>query len=68
MRLQARKIVLEFTGERPTAFEISRARFGEIDSKIRGVARELNAVLYTTDRVQFEVASAESIQRITCIP
>lgn len=55
------RIVLEFAGERPNSSEIARARFGEIDAKIRGLAKSLNAVLLTTDRVQSKVAEAEGI-------
>lgn len=57
-----KKITLEFIGDRPNAFEIKQARYGEIDSKIRGIAKELNGVLYTTDKVQARVAQAEGIQ------
>lgn len=56
------KIELSFEGERPNSEEIRRARFGEIDSKIRGLAKELKATLLTTDAVQREVAMAEGIK------
>ncbi len=56
-----RKINIRFEGERPTAFEIRNARFGEIDSKIRGLAKDLDATLMTTDAVQSRVAQAEGI-------
>ena len=56
------RIEVKFEGERPTAFEIKNARFGEIDSKIRGLAKELDAVLMTTDAVQSRVAQAEGLQ------
>ncbi len=60
--LAAQDIVsLEFHGSRPSASEIKRARFGEIDSKIRELAREHSGVLITTDKVQAEVATAQGI-------
>ncbi len=60
---QAGKIELEFAGERPTNFEIERARFGEIDASIRAIAKSLgeNAILVTTDKVQTLVSEAEGI-------
>ncbi|MEW5956063.1 MAG: PINc/VapC family ATPase [Candidatus Micrarchaeota archaeon] len=62
------KILLEFAGARPNAFEIENARFGEIDAKIRAVAKESNAVLVTTDRVQYRVAEAQGIEVIYLKP
>ena len=55
------KIELHFEGERPSASEILDARFGGIDAKIRALAKKLNAVLLTTDKVQHEVCEAEGI-------
>ncbi|MFH1199478.1 MAG: ATPase, T2SS/T4P/T4SS family [Candidatus Micrarchaeota archaeon] len=61
-RLHSQGIIeLSFEGERPSGDEIRRARFGEIDSKIRGLAKELKATLMTTDVVMREVAMAEGI-------
>jgi ATPase len=65
---KTQRIVLEFTGERPNAFEIEHARFGEIDSKIRATARQLSGTLLTTDKVQREVAAAEGIPVIYLEP
>lgn len=56
------RLEVKFEGERPSAFEIKNARFGEIDSKIRGLAKELEATLMTTDAVQSRVAQAEGIE------
>src|SRR3989338_5797039 len=56
------KLQLEFLGERPNGFEIERARFGEIDPKIRELAKQHGATLLTTDKVQTEVAAAEGIE------
>jgi len=55
------KIEIEFAGSRPTASEVERAKFGEIDAKIRAVAKERKAVLWTTDKVQSKVAEAEGL-------
>ena len=55
------KIEIEFVGTRPNASEIERAKFGEIDAKIRGVAKQHNATLWTTDKVQSKVAEAEGL-------
>ena len=63
-----KKILLEFTGGRPNAFEIENARFGEIDAKIRSIAKDNNAVLVTTDRVQQRVAEAQGIEVIYLKP
>jgi len=63
-----KKISLEFAGERPNAFEIENARFGEIDAKIRAVAKSSDGVLVTTDRVQKCVAEAEGIEVIYLKP
>ena len=65
---KAQRIILEFTGSRPNAFEIEHARFGEIDSKIRDTARQISGTLLTTDKVQREVAAAEGIPVIYLEP
>ncbi len=55
------KISLTFVGRRPTLEEISLSRGGEIDAMIRGTAREHDAVLVTSDRVQSEVGKAQGL-------
>ncbi|AAM02749.1 P-loop ATPase of the PilT family [Methanopyrus kandleri AV19] len=55
-------IEIEFAGERPGLEEIRLARSGEIDAMIREVAREYNATLITSDKVQAEVAKAEGLE------
>ncbi|MBI3587979.1 Flp pilus assembly complex ATPase component TadA [Candidatus Micrarchaeota archaeon] len=62
------KITIEFAGERPDAFEIERARYGEIDAKIRELAKKSGGTLLTTDKVQREVAAAEGIEVIYLEP
>jgi len=47
---------VEFQGERPKAEEIILAKKGEIDNKIRELAKQLNAILITADRTQYYVA------------
>ncbi|MBI4406570.1 Flp pilus assembly complex ATPase component TadA [Candidatus Micrarchaeota archaeon] len=54
-------INLEFVGDRPSSSEIERAKFGEIDAKIRYLALQQNGQLITTDKVQAQVASAQGI-------
>ena len=49
-------------GRRPTPEEIKIARKGRIDALIRDVAKEFNAVLYTEDLVQAEVARADGLE------
>ncbi|MFB6245073.1 MAG: PINc/VapC family ATPase, partial [Candidatus Nanohaloarchaea archaeon] len=53
---------LEFTGRKPTGEEIEMAGSGRIDALIRDVAEEIDAVLYTGDRVQAKVARAKGIE------
>lgn len=55
------EIKLEFTGKRPSLEQIKLASAGEIDSMIRAVAVENNAIFITSDRVQAEVARAKGL-------
>jgi len=48
-------------GERPTLEEIKLASSGELDAKIRDVAREHNAVLYTSDKILVSMCEIEGI-------
>ncbi len=48
-------------GRRQTLEEIKLAKYGRIDALIVDVAREENAIIYTSDIVQFTVAEAEGI-------
>ena len=54
-------IPITLAGERPTLDEIKLASSGELDSKIRDVAREHGAVLYTSDRVLVSMCEIEGI-------
>lgn len=61
-------ISLSFVGRRPTLDEIALARGGEIDAMIRSAAREHDAVLVTSDRVQAEVARAQGLDVVYIQP
>ncbi|MEM4195659.1 MAG: PIN domain-containing protein, partial [Methanothermobacter sp.] len=54
-------ISMIFVGRRPTVDEISLSRGGEIDAMIRATAREYDALLITSDRVQAEVGKAQGL-------
>ena len=53
---------LEFKGRKPTTEEIDMAHAGRIDALIRDMAEEMDATLYTADRVQAKVARAKGIE------
>lgn len=55
------KIQLAYKGDRPSEFEIKRAKTGEIDALIRALARQEKATLITADRVQALVAESQGI-------
>jgi len=55
---------LEFSGKRPTAYEIKYARLGEIDSLIRELAYNESSSLMTSDKTQAMVAEAKGIHVI----
>ena len=63
-----RGIRIDFAGKRPGIDEIRLARGGEIDNMIREIARERNAVLVTSDRIQSLVARAKGINSIYIKP
>ncbi|MHA1154494.1 MAG: PINc/VapC family ATPase [Candidatus Heimdallarchaeota archaeon] len=54
-------ISVTLAGERPNLDEIKLASSGELDSKIRDVAREHDAVLYTSDKVLVSMCEVEGI-------
>ncbi len=55
------EIKLDYTGKRPTLEQMKLASSGEIDSMIRAVAVEKNAIFMTSDKVQSEVARAKGL-------
>ncbi|MCS7109817.1 MAG: PINc/VapC family ATPase [Candidatus Micrarchaeota archaeon] len=65
---QGGQITLEFGGERSTELMVKAAKLGEIDAAIRELAKQLNAILITSDKVQSEVARAEGIDVIYLEP
>ncbi|MEM7819465.1 MAG: PINc/VapC family ATPase [Candidatus Aenigmatarchaeota archaeon] len=57
-----KNIVLTKMGRRQTYEEIQLAKYGRIDALILDVAKEYNAILYTSDYVQAMVAEAEGVR------
>jgi len=55
-------ISIRFDGTRPSLDEIRLADRGRIDAIIKDVAKQNNAILYTSDNVQALVAQAEGIE------
>lgn len=55
---------VEFAGMRPRPEEIRHARLGEIDALIRQLAYDLDATLFTADKVQATVGKAKSMKVI----
>lgn len=55
-------LTISFRGVRPGIEDIKLSSRGRIDAIIKDLARESNAVLYTSDRVQNLVAKAEGIK------
>lgn len=63
-----KNIKVEFAGKRPGFGEIKLAKSGEIDNMIREVAKEKQAILLTSDKVQNLVARAKGIETIYVKP
>ncbi|WP_413826879.1 PINc/VapC family ATPase [Methanobrevibacter sp. UBA313] len=61
---QIQYLNIHFTGRRPNTSEIIDARKGEVDALIRDVARDENAILVTSDKVQAETAEAQGLNVI----
>jgi len=57
-------IEFEFFGDRPSEFQVKKAKLGEIDALIRRLAVELKAILITNDLVQAESGKAYGIEVI----
>ena len=51
-------------GPHPTVDEIKFASSGRIDALITDVAKDNNAILYTSDRVQYLVAKAKDVETV----
>ena len=52
---------ISFEGRKPTTEEIEMASSGRIDALIRDMAEEMDATLYTADRIQGKIARAKGI-------
>ena len=55
-------LTIKFDGKRPTADDVRLSSRGRIDALIKDIAKENNAVLYTSDKVQALVSEAEGIE------
>jgi ATPase len=55
-------IKLEFSGRKPTTEEIELSHNGRIDALIRDMAEEMEATLFTADKVQAKVARAKGLE------
>ena len=55
-------LTIKFDGKRPTADDVKLSSRGRIDALIKDIAKENNAVLYTSDKVQALVSEAEGIE------
>ncbi|MBN1385918.1 Flp pilus assembly complex ATPase component TadA [Candidatus Woesearchaeota archaeon] len=53
---------ITFSGQKPRSSEIRYAKLGEIDSLIRDLAYDEDAVLFTADKVQAKVAEAKGMK------
>ena len=56
------EISLKFDGKRPSADDVRLSGRGRIDALIKDIAKENNAPLYTSDKVQALVSEAEGIE------
>jgi ATPase len=54
-------IDLTIAGDRPMLDEIKLAKSGELDAKIRDVAREHNAIVFTADKILVSMCEIEGI-------
>jgi len=55
-------LTIKFEGKRPTADDISLSSRGRIDAIIQDVAKQIDAILFTSDYAQSLVAQAEGIK------
>lgn len=56
------KINLDFYGDRPMEWQITRAKSGEIDNLIRQCALDNDAMLVTGDQIQKEIAEIKGLK------
>ena len=64
LRFECSRLGISITlgGGRPSLEEISLASSGELDAKIRDVAREEDAIVYTSDKILFSMCEIEGIK------
>jgi len=55
-------LTIKFEGKRPSVDDIQLSTRGRVDAIIQDIAKQANAVLYTSDRAQSLAAQAEGIQ------
>lgn len=61
-------LVISLIGTHPTSEDIRMASSGRIDAIIKDVAKQNQAILYTSDHVQYLVAQAEGIESVFVKP
>lgn len=61
-------VSIEYYGKRPTKYEISGAKKGDIDAIIREAAMDLGGTLITGDLIQKDIAEAKGIESIFLKP
>ncbi len=61
-------LVISISGSHPTSEDIRMAGSGRIDAIIKDVAKQNQAVLYTSDHVQYLVAQAEGLESVFVKP
>lgn len=61
-------LVISLTGSHPTSEDIRMASSGRIDAIIKDIAKQNQAILYTSDHVQHLVAQAEGLESVFVKP
>ncbi len=62
------ELVISISGSHPTSEDIRMAGSGRIDAIIKDVAKQNQAILYTSDNVQHLVAQAEGVESVFVKP
>jgi len=62
------ELVISISGSHPTSEDIRMAGSGRIDAIIKDVAKQNQAILYTSDNVQHLVAQAEGLESVFVKP
>ena len=62
------ELVISLSGSHPTSEDIRMAGSGRIDAIIKDVAKQNQAILYTSDNVQHLVAQAEGLESVFIKP